>query len=1499
MIMVLFSAFISLCIAIQDPIFQKFAVRIAGSYLSEKTGAEIKVGKVYISPDLSLHIDRLVVNDLHNNQLANVGYLEIHISPTELINGKIHVTNIELRDSKANLIQYEGENDFNFTFLANFFNSGESKLKKGKPDAIKIDHIALKDFDFQMWIQEHDHPENAALKTMDYAHIDIDSIYLDADNLLVLDDSIMVRINFLSAYESSGFIIKSMESDVNISRHGILLDGLMVETNNSSLHLDLHMLYDDYSAFNDFLDSVRFDSKIYPTDIMLSDIGHFADVMYQMPNRIFFECLFTGPVSNFKIDNLSFEYGKETHFEGSMSMCGLPDFMTCYNTLNIDNMMYSYNDLVHFHIPGNTVVIPLPKQLEPLQSGNIRGKFKGCYTDFITELYVTSNIGEVETSIEMSKIGTENHFSSQIEAKRINIGTLANAPEKIGTIDLSAQVVGNSGSDGIELDIDGNAFNAFVLGNTIDAISLDGNLKGQSFNGLVSIKDNELDLDFNGMLDFSNAQKPVMNFEAEITKADLKELNIVKEGNKSILSTKISANLTGIDLDIAEGKLSISDTKYSDSHGNYAMQHFDATLVNDQFMQKRFSIGSDLLDFEMAGKISFATLGEAFKTYIVSYADIPQWHDASYGKTDDLAMSPSDDQDFFVNLTLKKPSVLTSLLMPNLNVADNTSFKGTFTSKTRQLNFTFRSKSATYNGIRFDNIECKNYSTLFSSVASLSVKDVILRDSTGLSDMFKVQNLGLTARLRNDSIMTNLSWFDDMTNPHNKADIKTSFVPEIGGGRFNIAQAEILINDSLWIINPNNAIVLSDGRTKVSNLAFYSNSQSICLDGYAPINQNDTISATFERFNISSFDPIFHEKGFDPDGFISGRVKASNATASPMLFADLRIDELALNGDHYGDAIIQSVWDNEEKSVYAFTSITDGSTNILNLAGTYSPTKKTDNLNFQLTLNHLRLNILSPFAKGIVERIQGYGTGNFNLAGSLAQPSIKGKLNIEDGGCKINYLNTFYTFNPTIQIDDRLISFENLTLHDTLGHSAIVVGEIHHKNLKDIRLDLKLLPDDFLAMATTAKENSTFYGTAIADGIVEVKGKPDNIKLNITALTKNGTNMTIPLGKSATIKENDYIIFVNSKDTLTPLEDSIVPENQNDKKSGGFALNLDLRVSEDARVKIILPNNIGNLETRGTGNIKIGTNASGDFTLFGDYIIKEGELALNYENLVRKDFTLQPGGRIAWNGDPANGSINATGVYRTKAPLSSLGISDEKATNVNVECLLHLTNVLINPNITFGLRLPNASEDISQTVFSIIDTTNQAVVSQQLISLLVLNSFSHNIASDGMIGSNYFDVLTGQLSSWLSQITREFDVGLHYKPGDNLSNEELQVALKTQLFNDRLTIEGDFGMVKPTSAESGNVSNIVGDFDAHFKLTRDGRLTAHAFRHSNLNTNYYNYTIDRLAPYTNGIGITYRNSFDRFSDIFGKRKRSKTPFINRPVGMANKNDNTPKTTQQP
>jgi len=128
--------------------------------------------------------------------------------------------------------------------------------------------------------------------------------------------------------------------------------------------------------------------------------------------------------------------------------------------------------------------------------------------------------------------------------------------------------------------------------------------------------------------------------------------------------------------------------------------------------------------------------------------------------------------------------------------------------------------------------------------------------------------------------------------------------------------------------------------------------------------------------------------------------------------------------------------------------------------------------------------------------------------------------------------------------------------------------------------------------------------------------------------------------------------------------------------------------------------------------------------------------------------------------------------------------------------------------------------------------------------------------------------ISGALSNWLSQISKDFDIGINYTPGDKISEEELQVALSTQLFNDRVSIDGSFGVVG--DEKSQRTSNIVGDVNVEVKITQDGRLRIRAFNRTN--------DIDILednTPYTQGVGVFYRKEFNSFRELVQWMKRKK------------------------
>ena len=223
--MVILAIITSLFIAIQDPIIQKFAVRFAGGYLSEKTGADIKVGRLVVTPDFRVLVEDVSVKDLKGNDLAKIEKLSTRIDVPDLLDGKLHLENVELQNTEANLIKYEGEDQLNFAFLADAFKSDKEKPEKG-PMPIIIDKISLKDVDFTFWNQDSDHPEKTDQNLMDYSHLVLKDINLEASNLFVLGDSISANIANLSATEISGLDLKHLQTNAVVTQKGIHLDGL-------------------------------------------------------------------------------------------------------------------------------------------------------------------------------------------------------------------------------------------------------------------------------------------------------------------------------------------------------------------------------------------------------------------------------------------------------------------------------------------------------------------------------------------------------------------------------------------------------------------------------------------------------------------------------------------------------------------------------------------------------------------------------------------------------------------------------------------------------------------------------------------------------------------------------------------------------------------------------------------------------------------------------------------------------------------------------------------------------------------------------------------------------------------------------------------------------------------------------------------------------------------------------------------------------------------------
>jgi hypothetical protein len=284
--------------------------------------------------------------------------------------------------------------------------------------------------------------------------------------------------------------------------------------------------------------------------------------------------------------------------------------------------------------------------------------------------------------------------------------------------------------------------------------------------------------------------------------------------------------------------------------------------------------------------------------------------------------------------------------------------------------------------------------------------------------------------------------------------------------------------------------------------------------------------------------------------------------------------------------------------------------------------------------------------------------------------------------------------------------------------------------------------------------------------------------------------------------------------------------------------------------------------------------------MFGDVELLSGNYLFTLQNVINKRFEIEPGGMINFNGSPTDATIDLVAIYSTRTTPNNLYPGDPSESyyieslkkRIPVECHLNLQGDLQSPTIVPRIQMPTAAPEIRDLLENATSTEEELM--KQFLSLLVINNFysvsGYGIQDVGTMNSNIAGVtaselFSNQLSNWLSQISDDFDIGFNYRPGDQVSTQELEVALSTQLLNDRIIISGNLdvgGQETNPSSDASNSPYIMGDFEVEYRITDN--VSVLAFNRSR------DELIAMTAPYKQGVGISYREEFNNLHQLMAR-----------------------------
>jgi hypothetical protein len=1458
-------------VLLQDTTVQTILGRVVAEKLSEKFNAEIRIKELTVTVFLDLVLKGVEVNDKKNNKLIKSERIQLKFEKAKLRKRDIVISKLIIEESNINLRIYKNDNQSNIYFLLS-----EAILKQDSIAAMdslntqkaqwRINCHAVKIVESSFsYVNEN----KATNEGVDFDHLELGDFNLDLKNLYLKGDSMTFSINKLSLKDKiSGFKIHSFEGDLIISKQLLSAQNLKINAMSSKLDLDFTFKYNSFKDFDDFERRIKINTLIRPTILNLADIGYFAPELFVMEDVFNVSVKAQGTVSNFKSQNLIFDYGELTHFEGNVDMKGLPYILRTNSKVHIKNLVTSAADINSFLIPGKYTHINLSKEFIRLGKCKIIGRLAGKYNDFDAKIGIHTDEGKFSTEMNMrtNEKGDSTNYSGALRSLDFNFAKIFGLEKYIGKLNLDASFKGQGiDKTGSILELKGIIDSLDFINNNYNKIKVDGLLTENKFIGHLNVHDEDVDLAFNGLVNFGK-QNPVYNFKANIENAQLYNLGLYKYNPTAVLSTDLDINFTGSNIDEYIGTIKIDSTHFVQDDKTYFLQRVLLDAKDLTGNMKRMELTSDYADAVVSGEFLFRDLIKSVNNHLTLY--MPAVFSDSM-KVLDSAVA----QNFEFKIDLKNTDDLTEIFIPDLKVSENATVSGIYYSEKNKIQVEANAKKIIYKGIHFNEWYLKTNNDEDAFMILTGSNDMIFKQPTEKDSVeLGLENLNVLATIQHDSIDYRLRW-DDYTKEDINKGYLAGYLKSFSPHKFNlkIYRSDFMVNNSNWEINPQNIIKFDSSRLEVENLVVLNNNQRFSLNGVVSKNPTDSLNLVFENWELSNFDILINNPLIEVNGVLNGHLNLASLYQAPNVDASLQIENLIFNNEFLGKASIETIWNPYKKSLFSQLEIISSSNSlnrIFEAEGTYYPNAISQQLDFNLQLNNFSLHTLEPFTSSFISHINGSASGDFTINGTIEKPIFIGDLSFSNTNVKVDYLNVRYNIANKVLFRENEISFDEIVISDSLGNIATSGGQISHDHLSDFVFDFYFYPENIACLNTSAADNKIFYGKGNASGDVHLHGSADNLVMDIALETEKGTEMNIPLDYSLEVSDSDYIVFVNSKDTT---ETEKIDYNV---KLTGLSLNLNLSITEDAKINLFLPYSMGGLYVNGNSEMSLTINPRGEFEMFGDYVIKQGAFNLSMQNLLRRKFSIIEGGKISWNGNPFDALINVRALYKTKAtPLPNIGIDNRK---INVDCYLSLKDQLFDPKIDFSFKLPNVDKDVMEATYSVIDTTNDAVMNQQLIYLLVLGAFNYDQLSQGNIGESSFRLLSNQLTNLLSQISKDVDIGVRYRPGDDLSREELEFALSTRLWDNRVSIDGNFGVIGGLHSSGTAASNIVGDVNVEVKLTKDGRFRIRAFNKSNVNasiTDGITKDYDNISPYTQGVGVFYRKEFDRLGDIFKKQKK--------------------------
>ncbi len=830
-------------------------------------------------------------------------------------------------------------------------------------------------------------------------------------------------------------------------------------------------------------------------------------------------------------------------------------------------------------------------------------------------------------------------------------------------------------------------------------------------------------------------------------------------------------------------------------------------------------------------------------------------------------VTPGQFLDFRFNIHSK----IVDVFFPDLQLDPNSFIRGAIDSDQDIFNLTIKSPKIevfdyTIDGI---NLQVDNENPLYNTLLSVDEID---------SKYYNLSEINLVNVMLNDTLFMRA----DMTGgKERKEKYAFSFYHTFNENNqsvWGMKKSEITFKENTWYINPDNndqnkVVYDKDIMTyAIDDFNMITGNQEVHLAGLITADQQKNIDLRLTNVNLEDITPSIDSVAID--GKVNGSINLRTINNKTLPIADLTINYFSINDDYYGDLKFKAASDQNIRNYTFDLALENSDLKTLQAQGAIDLSAEEPTILASVNLDRFRINSFSPLGKNVLSKIRGYASGEAMLTGNLSNPDIGGEITLIESGLELPYLNVNYDFDgeSVVKLYDHTFDFQSFKVVDRDKKTrGVIDGTITHTKFKKWELDLALITNNLLVLNTQDKDGALYYGTGFLRGSTTLKGFTDDLEINVNGTTNAGTEFIVPLGNVSTVNSSKLIHFENIEEVEGEERREIVFE-----KLKGLKLNFRLNVTKEAVAQIVLDKATGSvLRGSGDGRLSLNIDSNGKFEMYGNLVVDNGEY--QFKNIINKNFEVQKGGTIVWDGNPYDAQVDITAINYTRANPSVLLDEIASSRKIDVELYTMITGNLSAPNFNFDVKIPNASSVVaSELDFKLRNEDDKLT---QFFSLLATGAFARtenkrtNFDGNAAIAGTLAQKASQLLSNMLESENENFEVGVTYDIGTDNSVQDVttddQLGLEVSgRIADKVIVSGKVGV--PVGSNTN--SNVIGEVEVKVPLNRAETFQAKFYNRQN----EIQFDVVEGEGYTQGVGISYRFDFNNGGEFIEKLGLKKT-----------------------